>query len=77
MQYAIDSLSITMIVLYLDIRNVDIVLYIHGSVHRESNCITLQQDATVFSLLHICRQLYMFQVLTPETCRAVYRCVIN
>jgi len=24
-----------------------------------------KQDATVFSLLHFCRQLYMFRVLTP------------
>ena len=38
---------------------------IHGSVHRESNLITVQQDATVFSLLYFCRQLYMFWVLTP------------
>ena len=42
LQYATDvtasgSLSINMIVLYLDIRNVGTVLYIHGSVHRESN----------------------------------------
>jgi len=93
--------------------------YIHGSLHRESNWIIVQQDASVFSLLHICRHLYMFRVLTlvnpvcyhplsllssnstttadgsnarscnysctsswwwvstPETCRAVYRCVIN
>jgi len=36
--------------------------YIHGSVHRESNRITVQQDATLFSLLHFCRQLYMFRV---------------
>ena len=35
--------------------------YIHGSVHRESNLIIVQQDATVFSLLHFCRQLYMFR----------------
>jgi len=25
----------------------------------------VQQDATVFSLLHICRQLYLFRLLTP------------
>ena len=31
----------------------------------EVNLITVQQDATVFSLLHFCRQLYMFRVLTP------------
>jgi len=36
---------------------------IHGSVHRESNLITVQQDATVFSLLYFCWQLYMFQVM--------------
>jgi len=29
------------------------------------NLITVQQDATVFSLLHFCRQLYMFRLLTP------------
>ena len=40
-------------------------LYIHGSVHHESNLITVQQDATLFSLLYFCRQLYMFRVLTP------------
>jgi len=39
--------------------------YIHGSVHRESNLIISQKDATVFSLLHFCMQLYMFRVLTP------------
>jgi len=27
------------------------LFYIHGSVHRESNLITVQQDANVFSLL--------------------------
>jgi len=83
-----------------------IYIYIHGSVHRESNWIIVRH-ATAFSLLHICRQLYMFRVLTSivrssyncvltpiirrsynctsawwwvstlETCRAVYRYVIN
>ena len=38
--------------------------YIHGSVNCESNLIIVQQDATVFSLLYFCRQLYMFRVLT-------------
>ena len=47
--------------------------YIHGSVHRESNLITVQQDATVFSLLHFCMQLYMFRVLTPII-RSLYSC---
>ena len=49
------------------------VFYIHGSVHRESNTITVQRDATVFSLLHFCRQLYMFRVLTPII-RSSYNC---
>jgi len=31
----------------------------------------------LFSLLHFCRQLYMFRVLTPKTCRAAYKNVIN
>jgi hypothetical protein len=35
-------------------------------VQRESNLIIVQQDATVFSLLYFCRQLYMFRVLTPR-----------
>jgi hypothetical protein len=47
--------------------------YIHGSVHRESNLITVQQDATVFSLLYLCRQPYMFRVLTPII-RSSYSC---
>jgi len=47
--------------------------YVHGSVHRESNLITVQQDTTVFSLLHFCRQLYMFRVLTPII-RSWYSC---
>jgi len=38
--------------------------YIHGSLHRESNLIIVLQDATAFSLLYFCRQLYMFWVLT-------------
>jgi len=33
-------------------------------MHCESNLIAVQQDATVFSLLHFCRQLYMFRLLT-------------
>ena len=41
--------------------------------YRESNLITVQQDATVFSSLHFCRQLYMFRVLTPII-RSWYSC---
>ena len=50
-----------------------IFFYIHGFVHRESNWITVQQVATVFSLLHFCRQLYMFRALTPIF-RSSYSC---
>jgi len=42
-------------------------------VHRESNLITVQQNETVFSLLHFCRQLYMFRVLT-SIIRSSYSC---
>jgi len=38
---------------------------IHGSLHCESNWITVQQDVTLFSLLYFCKQLYMFRVLAP------------
>jgi len=71
-------------------RSPDILpFYIHGSAHRESNLIIVQQDATVFSLLYFCMQLYMSRVLTPivrsswwwvstpETSRAAYKNIIN
>ena len=51
----------------------DFFFFIHVSVHRESNWITVQQDETVFSLSHIYRQLYMFRVLKP-TIRSSYSC---
>ena len=38
-----------------------------------SNWIIVEQDVTVFSLLHICRQLYIFRVLTPII-RSWYNC---
>jgi len=50
-----------------------VVFYIHGSVHHESNLIAFQQDATVFSLLYLCRQLYIFRVLTINIRRS-YNC---
>jgi hypothetical protein len=31
------------------------------------NLIIVYQDATVFSLLYFCRQLYMFRLLTPSS----------
>ena len=37
------------------------------------NLIIVQQDATVFSLLYLRRQLYMFRVLTP-TISSSYNC---
>jgi len=53
--------------------NSTMIFYIHGSVHRESNLITVQPDANVFSLLHFSRQLYMFRVLIPII-RSWYNC---
>ena len=38
-----------------------------------SNWIIVQQDATAFCLLHICKKLYMFRVLTPII-RSSYDC---
>jgi hypothetical protein len=38
--------------------------YVHGSVHRESMWITVQQDATIYSLLYFCKLVYMFRVVT-------------
>ena len=38
-----------------------------------SNLIFVQQDATVFSLLYFCTQLYMFRMLTPII-RSSYNC---
>jgi hypothetical protein len=50
--------------------------YVHGSVHRESNLIIVQKDATLFSLLYFCTQLYIFRVLTPII-RSSYNCNYN
>jgi len=49
-----------------------LILYTWVRAH-ESNLIIVQKDATVFSLLHFCRQLNMFRVLTP-TIRSWYSC---
>ena len=42
-------------------------------ITNEDNLTTVHQDATVFSLLHFCRQLYMFRMLT-RTIRSWYSC---
>jgi len=41
--------------------------------HPFLNLMIFQQNATVFNLLHFCRQLYMFRVLTPII-RSWYSC---
>jgi hypothetical protein len=48
--------------------------YVYGSMHRESMSITVQQDATMYSLLHFCKLLYMFWVVTPPIIRSIYNC---
>jgi hypothetical protein len=50
------------------------VFYVHGSVHRESISINVQQDATIYSLLYFCRLLYMFWVVIPPIIRSTYNC---
>ena len=46
----------------------------HVSVHRKSVSITVQQDATMYSLLYFCKLLYMFWVVTPPIIRITYNC---
>ena len=48
--------------------------YVHGSVHRESMLIIVQQDATTYSLLYFCNLLYMFRVVIPPIIRSKYNC---
>jgi len=36
--------------------------------------ITVQQDATIYSLLYFCKLLYMFWVVTPPIIRSTYYC---
>jgi hypothetical protein len=48
------------------------VFNVHGSVHRESMPIIVQQDATMHSLLYFCKLLYMFRVVTPSIIRSTY-----
>jgi hypothetical protein len=50
------------------------VFNVHGSVHRESMSITVQQDATVYSLLCFCKLLYMFRVVTLPIIRSTCNC---
>jgi hypothetical protein len=51
---------------FFDVR----IFFIHGSVHRESMLIIVRQDATIYSLLYFCKQLYMFWVVTPPIIRS-------
>jgi len=48
--------------------------YVHGSVHRESMSIIVQQDATIYTLLYFCKLPYMFRVATPPITRSTYNC---
>jgi len=36
--------------------------------------IIVQQDATIYTLLHFCKLLYMFRVVTPPIIRSTYNC---
>ena len=54
--------------------DVDDDIYVHGSLHRESLSINVQQDATIYSLLYFCRLLCMFRVVIPSIIRSTYKC---
>jgi hypothetical protein len=43
-------------------------------VHRESTRITVQQNASIYSLLYFCTLLYMFRVVTLPNIRSTYYC---
>jgi len=45
---------------------------VHGSMHRESMSIIVQQDVTISSLLYFCKLLYMFQVIPSPIIRSTY-----
>jgi len=47
---------------------------VHGSVQRESMWIIVQRDATIYSLLHFSKLLYVFRVVTPSIIRSTYNC---
>jgi len=52
----------------------DMFFYVHGSVHRESMSITVQQDETIYSLLYFCKLLFIFRVVTQPIIRSIYNC---
>jgi len=50
---------------------------VHGSVHRGSMSIIVQQDVTIYSLLYFYKLLYIFlvvRVVTPPIIRSTYNC---
>jgi hypothetical protein len=47
--------------------------YVHVSVHCGSLTITVQKDATMYSLIYLCKLLYMFRVVPPIT-RSTFNC---
>ena len=48
--------------------------HVHESAHRESVSVTVQKDATIYSLLYFCRLLYMFRVVIRSIIRSTYNC---
>jgi len=43
-------------------------------MHRESMSVIVQQDTTIYSLLYLCKLLYMFQVVTLPIIRSTFNC---
>jgi hypothetical protein len=53
----------------------NVIFNVHGSVRRrESMSVTVQQGATMYSLLYFCKLLYMFRVVIPPIIRSTYNC---
>jgi hypothetical protein len=48
--------------------------YVHGSLHRESMSVIVQQDATIYSLLYFSKLLYMFWVVISPIIRSTCNC---
>ena len=47
--------------------------YVHGSVHRESMSVSVQQDGLYTVLLYFCRQLYMFRMISSSIIRSTLK----
>ena len=54
-----------------------LIFYVHGSVHRESMSIIVQQDGTIYNLLYFCWLLYLFRVVPQPIIRSTHNCIYS